>query len=323
MKTSRLDSILRAMAGQRVAVIGDLMLDRYVWGTAWRISQEAPVPIVSVTRKSETPGGAANVLHNLAKLGAKPMAFGVVGEDELAEHLSQLLTYDGVDTDAIVRDRSRRTTEKSRIMAGNQQVVRIDTEDTQPIGKGPTARLTQVFEEAVNAGRIDAVILEDYAKGVLTQDLAPTLCRIARAADILVALDPHPANRFTLDGITLATPNRTEAFAIAGEYDEGSTLAFEEDRALARVAQKLHDMWSAEHLLITLGAGGMGLFSQAGEPLHISTQAREVFDVSGAGDTVIATFTLAQLAGATLSEACEMANHAAGIVVAKVGAATV
>ncbi|MBI2422814.1 MAG: hypothetical protein HYV27_08285 [Candidatus Hydrogenedentes bacterium] len=308
-----------AWQGKRVGVVGDLMLDRYVWGEATRISQEAPIPVVSVRKETARPGGAANVLNNLSTLGAVPVAFGVAGEDEGGALLCGLLEDLGVETAGILRDAARPTTEKTRVIAGNQQVVRVDKEVKAPLSSAIEDALVHSVEAGLRAGRLDAIVLEDYAKGVLMGSVLARVTAAARAAGVPVMLDPHPANAHCASGITLMTPNHNEAFALAGAYLTETRYPIESDDALREVAARIQSRWEVENLLITLGAGGMALYSRGGAPLHVPTRAMEVFDVSGAGDTVITAFTLALLAGATPPEAAIVSNHAAGIVVGKVG----
>lgn len=309
--------------GKRVGVLGDLMLDRYVWGSASRISQEAPIPVVEVDEVTARPGGAANVLHNIVALGGQAHAFGVVGEDKNGEELRGLLDTLAIDTDGIIGDGGRVTTEKTRIIAAHQQIVRVDTEQKDPLEESIQATLLEKLEHAMQGGQIDALIIEDYAKGTLNKTLAQQAVACAAAHDIPVALDPHSANHLDLSGLTLMTPNRAEAFVLAGKYLTHSVLPIEEDAALLDVVAHLREAWQVQHLLITLGAEGMVLFQSEGEALHVPTQAREVFDVSGAGDTVISSFMLSLLGGASPADAAILANHAAGVVVGKVGTAPV
>lgn len=305
--------------GKRVGVWGDLMLDRYVWGQATRISQEAPIPVVRVQRDTCTPGGAANVLNNLAGLGAQPVAFGVIGADESGGALSSALADRGIDAAQVVRCGSRCTTEKTRVVAGNQQVVRVDREEASPLPEDTMDALRTGLLEALGAGALDALIIEDYAKGAVSDVLAAEVVRRAREVGCPVALDPHPGNRFICPGLTVMTPNRAEAFAMAGAFPHDPVTPVEEDESLDVVARTVLDTWRPEHLLITLGGEGMALFENGAPMRHIATRAREVFDVSGAGDTVIATLMVALLGGADARVAAEVANHAAGVVVGKVG----
>jgi len=321
MDQGRAAALAEAWRGKRIAVLGDLMIDRYVWGTASRISQEAPIPVVEVKKTTTRPGGAANVLYNIASLGALPVAYGVVGDDDRGRELVQLLGDLGVETSGLIHVPGRMTTEKERIIAGNQQVVRVDREQKDAIGAETAQYLGAQLAGALAAGALDGVILEDYAKGLLTKSLCEEVVAAARKAGAPVALDPHPANVLELSGLSLMTPNHAEAFALAGRYLTETVYPLEEDLALAEVAAHLAAHWEVENLLITLGAGGMALYRRGEAPLHVPTQAREVFDVSGAGDTVIAAYTLALAGGASPAECAVISNHAAGVVVAKVGTA--
>jgi D-beta-D-heptose 7-phosphate kinase/D-beta-D-heptose 1-phosphate adenosyltransferase len=308
-----------AWQGKRVGVWGDLMLDRYIWGQASRISQEAPIPVVRAQRTTSSPGGAANVLNNLAALGACPVAFGVTGADEAGETLRGALADKGIGTAGVVTATDRCTTEKTRVVAGNQQVVRVDHEVATPLDEETRQALREKLLDAIAGGALDALIIEDYAKGAVDAGLAEEVAAAAQAAGCPVALDPHPGNQIACGGLTVMTPNRAEAFAMAGHFHTDPISPVSEDDALHAVAEKLLGSLEPACLLITLGGQGMAMF-RPGEPMcHIHTRAQEVFDVSGAGDTVIATLVLAMLAGADAAVAAEVANHAAGIVVGKVG----
>lgn len=307
----------------RVGVLGDLMLDRYIWGTATRLSQEAPVPVVQVRRESATPGGAANVVRNLLTLGAQATALGVMGQDRHGETLHGLLQEAGADLSGVVVASDLETTVKTRVLAGSQQVVRIDRERVGPIPEAYRAQLLCRTRDAVASHRIDALVLEDYAKGVLDQAMAQEIVETCRRGGVFVTLDPHPANPFNVRGLRVMTPNRSEAFALAGIRYQPTVLPLTADEALSRVSVRLGELWGPELLLVTLGAHGMALFAEGRPVLHIPTQARQVFDVSGAGDTVMAVFVLGLLAGATPEQAARLSNHAAGIVVGKVGTAAV
>jgi D-beta-D-heptose 7-phosphate kinase/D-beta-D-heptose 1-phosphate adenosyltransferase len=308
----------------RVAVLGDLMLDRYVWGRATRISQEAPVPVVAVQRQSAVPGGAANVARNLRTLGAEVDVLGVVGDDPEGRELLRLLSEAQADVTHVETDASRPTTVKTRVLAGNQQVVRIDFEQTRDVLADVRRALLRRLERLLTGGAIGALILEDYAKGLFGRQFMRQVIALAQSRGVMTTLDPHPSNNFNAKGLHLMTPNRAEAFALAGLPYQGGTGAPRSDRPLLRAGQRLRQKWQPEHLLVTLGAEGMALFSgDAPLPVHIPTQAKQVFDVSGAGDTVMATMVLAILAGASLPEAAEIANHAAGVVVGLVGTAAI
>jgi D-beta-D-heptose 7-phosphate kinase/D-beta-D-heptose 1-phosphate adenosyltransferase len=323
MNQSHASEILTACEGKRIAVIGDLMLDRYVSGKSSRISQEAPVPVVAVDDTRDVPGGAANVVRNIVALGANVSVFGVVGADAAGERLRAMLADSGVNVDAILESESRRTTEKTRVLANRQQVVRIDTEDTHPATTLEETELKQSLRHAIVEGEIDAIIVEDYAKGLVTPGLVTTILAQAEKAEISVALDPHPANIMHTDGITAMTPNRSEAFQLAGLFESKPVADPLKDEALFNAAKVLAERYGVHYLLITLGPQGMILFRDGADPRHVETKAREVFDVSGAGDTVIATLSLALAGGAAIEDAADLANHAAGIVVGKAGTAVV
>ena len=308
----------------RVAVLGDLMLDRYVWGRATRISQEAPVPVVAVQHQSAVPGGAANVARNLRTLGAAVDVFGVVGDDQEGRELLRLLTDARADVSQVQVDPSRPTTVKTRVLAGNQQVVRIDYEQTREISAEVRRNLLRSLEKQLRSGVVQALILEDYAKGLFGRPFMRQVIALAQSCHVMVTLDPHPSNNFKAKGLQLMTPNRAEAFALAGVPYQGGTGDPRSDRALLRAGQRLRQTWAPDYLLVTLGAEGMALFSgQDPLPVHIPTKAKQVFDVSGAGDTVMATMVLAMLAGASLPESAEIANYAAGVVVGLVGTAAI
>jgi D-beta-D-heptose 7-phosphate kinase/D-beta-D-heptose 1-phosphate adenosyltransferase len=299
------------------------MLDRYVWGRASRISEEAPVPVVFVERETVTPGGAANVARNILSLGGNAAVFGYVGVDEYGTRLRERLGSAGADLRGVQSADSRGTTVKTRVLAGNQQVVRIDREDTSEASTDLSDALVQGVAAAMQEGLVQAVIVEDYAKGAVSETVASRVVAAGQEHDVFVALDPHPSHPFNVKGFRLMTPNRAEAFALTGTYYQPGQLPLASDAALREVGTKLHQNWGVDLLLVTLGGDGMALFAAGKEPVHIPTRAREVFDVSGAGDTVMASFVLGLLAGGTPGEAAELANHAAGIVVAKVGTATV
>jgi len=321
MKNCR--SVVARFATCNVAVVGDLMLDRYVWGQATRISQEAPVPVVHVQDENSAPGGAANVVRNIRSLGGRAWTFGVIGEDEHGDALLRELGTTGAVVDGVVREPGRPTTVKTRVFAGNQQVVRIDREEDMPVSHSTQRQIVASISKCMAAGAVDAVILEDYAKGLLSHEMVAEIVAVGARNDVLVALDPHAGNAYNVKGLRLMTPNRAEAFALAGCYPQPSRLPIVEDVALLEVGKKLLENWGVSLLLITLGSHGMALFRSAQNVLHIPTKARDVFDVSGAGDTVMSTFVLSLLAGGTAAQAADIANHAAGIVVAEVGTATV
>lgn len=320
MNPEKLQHLLQSAAGRRLLVIGDVMLDEFVWGRVARISPEAPVPVVEVVKESSYPGGAANVARNLRPFCAGVHLCGLVGEDAYAGQLRALLEAERITTDTLVSDPGMPTIVKTRIVARQQQVVRVDRE------RRPSD-LTEVIERACSliAGilpSVDAVILEDYGKGFLGQAFKDRICGLARASGKVITADPNPGNPLDWKGVDLLKPNRSEAFAMAGRMDPGAADNPEDDSALAAVGACLLEKWDLPGLLITLGEHGMILFEPENDPFHTPTRAREVFDVSGAGDTAIALFTLALCSGATTREAAEISNHASGVVVAKLGTAT-
>lgn len=320
MNSKRLRKILSHFPQQRILVVGDVMLDQFLWGKVSRISPEAPVPVVEITRESFFPGGAANVARNLRALESSVSILGLLGDDDAGAELRAILEQQGVHTGGLIVDPNRPTTVKTRIVAHHQQMVRFDREKCVPLTPAFERQVVEYFEACLKT--VSAVIFEDYAKGVLSQKLLNVLQRRARQARKITAADPNSRQRLRYEGLTAVTPNRGEAFAAAGlPYAEPADEVLR-DEPLLRVGQKLLRTWKPHNLLITLGEHGVCLFRPGKKPHHIPTVAQEVFDVSGAGDTVIATLVLALAAGADPVEAAEISNHAAGIVVGKVGTAT-
>ncbi len=319
MNVFEFSRILDRFPGRRIAVIGDLMLDVYLWGKVSRISPEAPVPVVNVQRRTCCLGGAANVMRNVSTLNARAFAYGTVGDDPAGEELVMELAAAGIDGAGVERDSSRRTTEKRRVIAGAQQLFREDYEDVHPVDDAMRRRMVSAVIDRIRRGELDAVIFEDYNKGVLAGWMLEEVICEAHKRKVVTALDPKPGNLPPVRGLTVMKPNRVEAFAMAKTEDVGAAADPRLDPVLRGVADRLLEAWEPENLLISLAAQGMGLFSRDGEPEVIPTRAREVFDVSGAGDTVTATFTLSLVSGATPVQAAELANRAAGVVVAKVG----
>lgn len=322
----RLNAILERFSKSRILVIGDLMLDEFLWGKVTRISPEAPVPVVDVQRRASYPGGAANVARNLASLGAATGLAGVIGDDEPGRNLLALLQDEKIATASIRATSTRPTTHKTRICAitrqvhdhldieDQQQIVRVDEETRAPLDAETKRWLFDQLRQEIRAH--DAVILEDYAKGLIDQELVTLVISEAKVAGKIVAIDPNPNNPLDWSGGTVLKPNRREAFEAAG-------LSYSQDEtALLQVAAVLQKKHVTRQLLITLGEAGMLLLEEGQKPYHTPTRAQEVFDVSGAGDTAIAAFTLALAAGANGIEAAEIANHAAGVVVGKLGTAT-
>ncbi len=312
LTAARTQELLNRFGGLRVLVAGDLMLDEFLWGNVKRISPEAPVPVVEVTGQSFYAGGAANVARNLAEFSSGVRVMGLRGADEAGEMLERLLREAGMDVSGIVRDGERRTILKTRVVARHQQVVRIDRESNMTPTAAQTAALLRRLEEMLP--ELDAVILSDYAKGFLTQEFVSALGAGAARLGRIVAVDPSPRNPLQWMGVTAVKPNLKEARAAAGLGDDADSGAA--GAALLR-------QWGTAMVLITMGEQGMELFRAGHAPYHTPTRAREVYDVSGAGDTAIAVFTLGLAAGATPEEAAELANHASGVAVGKLGTATV
>jgi D-beta-D-heptose 7-phosphate kinase/D-beta-D-heptose 1-phosphate adenosyltransferase len=321
MTRSRFHQIFESFSRKRILVIGDLMLDEFIWGNVKRISPEAPVPVVEVERESYFPGGAANVARNLREFAGDVHVMGLIGTDSHAEHLKQLLAGEGINLDCIQQDPAYQTIVKTRIIARQQQVVRVDREKKTALTPLQTERAVAQVEKILPG--IDAIIIEDYAKGLLHQDFVDAITALAQRSGKILAVDPNPSNVLQWNGVSVIKPNRTEAFAAAGLPASDPVEPVTGDRHLLEVGAILSKKWRTENLLITLGEHGMLLFAGDSAPYHTPTLAREVFDVSGAGDTAIALFTLALCSGATAPEAAEISNHASGIVVGKLGTATV
>jgi rfaE bifunctional protein kinase chain/domain len=317
----RLSQIAERFRSQRILVIGDLMLDEFIWGKVSRISPEAPVPVVNVTSESFYPGGAANVARNVREFTQDTAIMGMTGSDAQGDCLLSLLRDSGIDTRGVQQDSALRTTVKTRIIARNQQVVRVDRECKAELA---TAQIDQAMRhlDAI-AAQVDGVIVADYGKGFLTQALADHICQWAQAHRIVLTVDPHPHTSLRWNGATAIKPNRIEAFLAAGLPPSDPVEPVLADVALIGAGKRLLSKWSSGSLLVTLGEQGMLLLQSDGSLHHTPTRARAVFDVSGAGDTAIAVFTLALSAGAAPADAAELANCASGIVVGKLGTATV
>jgi D-beta-D-heptose 7-phosphate kinase/D-beta-D-heptose 1-phosphate adenosyltransferase len=318
---ARVEELLAAATQTRVLVVGDVMLDQFIWGSVTRISPEAPVPVVEFSHESCMPGGAANVARNLSALKCPSALFSVTGKDAAAAHLNELLTEQHLSCAGLIASASRHTTIKSRIVAHQQQLVRVDRETKQDLDAKETRALLTAIEKQLD--KTAAVIVGDYGKGVVTQELLNQLKNLCRERGVWLSLDPKPVHHLNLAALSLITPNRKEAFELAGVPDGTRAANPLEDKNLMRVTDRLLNELRPALLLITLGDQGMLLCQRGQKPFHIPTVAQEVFDVSGAGDTVIASFTLAVAAGASPIEAAIFSNHAAGVVVGKVGTAIV
>ena len=321
MDLKRLRQILDRASSKRILVVGDLMLDEFVWGKVGRISPEAPVPVVEVTGESFFPGGAANVARNLREFVERVSVIGLIGKDRSGQQLRELLTERKIDIADTLEEEKFRTIVKTRIIARNQQVVRVDRERiTKPSGGQISKVVAAVKKKLAN---VDAIIFEDYGKGFLAGELVAQVAREARAAKKIVTADPNPQNLIDWSGMTAVKPNRAEAFLAAGMQSRDSEIAPKKDVDLVRAGKTLLQKWGTQYLLVTLGEHGMMFFEKGKHPHHIPTKARDVFDVSGAGDTAIAMFTLALACDATPLEAAQIANHASAVVVGKLGTATV
>ena len=315
--------VRRLVAGahrSRILVVGDIMLDQFIWGQVARISPEAPVPVVDFVRESFMPGGAANVARNLTALKVQTELFGVVGQDLPASQLKSLLQAQAIRCVHVLETPERATSVKTRIVAHKQQIVRIDRETRENLDSALARRLQRALTAAIP--KATAVIIGDYGKGVVTQPMLQQIKAVCRENGVWLSMDPKPVHKLDLQGLSLITPNRKEAFELAGFVDGAPQANPLEDALLMKAADKLLKDLNPAVLLITLGEQGMLLCQRGALPFHIPTIAQEVFDVSGAGDTVIACFTAAIAAGASPIEAAILSNHAAGIVVGKVGTAT-
>lgn len=302
--------IIRGFKDRHVLVIGDIILDHYIWGKVNRISPEAPVPVVEVTRESFLLGGAANVAHNIVSLGGRAAVIGINGQDIAGEALMNILMQRGVNCDGIFTE-NRPTTVKTRVIAHNQQVVRFDREDKKYVDgkilKGILGHINSVLLQ------YDAVIISDYQKGMISQGLIRDIVKKAKPKEMFISVDPKVGHFDFYKGVSLITPNVMEA-------SSGSKIEIRDDKTLLKAGKSLLKKLSCKAVLITRGEQGMSLFEKK-KVTHIPTVARKVYDVTGAGDTVISAFTLAYASGARMEEAAMIANHAAGIVVAEVGTA--
>jgi len=297
-----------------VLVVGDVMLDHYLWGDAGRISPEAPVPVVDVQEESFRLGGAANVARNVVSLGGRVELLSVVGRDSRADDLRSLFENEAIPTEGLVEDASRPTTLKTRILAGRQQVVRVDRESREPVA----GAVRKLFVDRLlgRLAEVDALIVSDYGKGVVDLGLMETIAAAARKTGVLVAVDPKESHFYQYRRVSVVTPNVHEAARCA-------RLTIRDLATLEEAGRKLLGDLESEALLVTRGPDGMSLFEPGVETAHIPTMARKVFDVTGAGDTVVAALTLARAAGGSWAQAAVLSNAAAGVVVGEVGTAAV
>ena len=298
----------------RITVVGDVIMDEFLWGRVDRISPEAPVPVVEVERQSHMLGGAGNVVNNIIALGGQALLCGVVGNDPIGKKLARILSKLNNVTDGLVVENRRPTTMKTRVVAHSQQVVRVDREERKPVDEKSIGRILAILEEELNES--DAIVVADYGKGVVTRSLMDGIRSLSQDRQIILAVDPTVRNLAFYKDVTLITPNNYEAQQMSG-------IQIEDDQSLRRAGAHLLEELDCQMVLVTQGDKGMTLFEGNGQTTQIPTVARKVFDVSGAGDTVIATFTLALAAGLTPGQAAVIANLAAGIVVGEVGTATV
>ncbi len=291
------------------------MLDHYVWGNVSRISPEAPVPVVTVTKESVLLGAATNVVNNIHALGGQVSVCGVIGSDDAGRQLVGLLKQRGIRADGLFVEDSRPTTIKTRVVAHNQQVVRFDRETKNGIEPETHRKVFELVKQEIHKG-LDAVVLSDYCKGVITKELVRDIVRIARKNKVIVSVDPKINHFGIYSGVTVLTPNTKEASI-------GARMDIDDDKSLCKAGVLLLKRLKCDGVLITRGEHGMSLFERNGKVTHIPTMAQEVFDVTGAGDTVISAFTLAMAAGASMKDAAKISNFAAGIVVGVVGTATI
>ena len=322
-----LKKIISKFPKAKIMVVGDLILDEYIWGNVDRISPEAPVPVVWANKRTYVPGGAANVANNIRSLDGKVCLVGVTGKDKNTDVLFSELKIRKIDTESIFIEPERHTTVKTRILAGHQQVVRVDWEHTDPLPKDLNERIIKFIKKKIDD--FDAVIIEDYGKGVINMQLLAELISLARAHKKIITVDPKEEHFQYYRGVTSITPNRKELEnAIRNLKIKDTTNRFKlnndrlfTDKDIDSAARQILEYLELESILVTLGEHGMQLFERNGHMTHIPTVAQEVFDVSGAGDTVISTFTLGLCCAATKLEAAHLANFAAGIVVGKLGTA--
>lgn len=286
------------------------MLDRYYWGSVARISPEAPVPVVEVESESARLGGAANVANNIASLGGIPLMIGVIGQDDAGQALRSIIKESGLPIDGVLVDASRPTTVKTRVIAHHQHVVRVDKEVKEDIGEGIQEKILHVLKHHIDG--LDAVIIEDYNKGVVVKSLIRELVEFARRKGKSITVDPKFHNFFEYKQVTVFKPNRKET-------EEALGVRLHDQHSVELAGQTLVKRLQAESVLLTLGERGMSLFERDGATTHVPTAARKVADVSGAGDTVISTLTMALAAGASIKEASTLANFAGGVVCGEVG----
>ena len=307
---SKFDELKEKFYGKKVAVIGDMMLDCYFWGSVSRISPEAPVPIVEIDNEFFRFGGAANVALNILKLGGIPVPIGVIGNDNDGDIFKNLLNDSGIQADGIFIDKSRPTTAKSRVIADGQHVVRIDKESKEYISSETSQKLFTFLNRSIDD--LDALILQDYNKGVLSYDLIKESIETANNKGKIITVDPKFNNFFSYKNVTVFKPNKKES-------EDALGVKFKTEEDIIKAGEKLISKINSQYLLLTLGEKGIALFDKENNYWRIPTKARKVADVSGAGDTVISTLTVALSAGADIKTASYLANYAGGLVCEEVG----
>jgi rfaE bifunctional protein kinase chain/domain len=312
LSPARASALLKKMRGRRVLVLGDVMLDEFVWGRVGRISPEAPVPVVLVTGESFHLGGAGNVAANVRSLGGAPCLAGVVGRDDAGRRIQASLEDAGIDACLQTADTGRPTTVKTRVIAHSQQVVRTDREEARDLPPRTERALVEAARHELKSA--EALVISDYQKGTITAGLLGKIVPLARRRRIPILVDPKVRHFRLYRGVTLVTPNQVET-------EQATGLPLDDEDALAAAGRRILALLACRAALVTRGEHGMSLFERGEKPVHVPATAREVFDVTGAGDSVIATMALAIAAGATLPQAAVLANGAAGIVVGKVGTA--
>jgi rfaE bifunctional protein kinase chain/domain len=306
--------LLDRFAGRRVLILGDAMLDHYIWGECGRISPEAPIPVVTVRDESSRLGGAANVAHNVRTLGGEPLLLSVIGQDETGRQLRQALEGERIGTEQLVVDPGRPTVRKTRIIARSQQVVRIDRERTDELGGAVLEALSERIAAALE--RAQAIVISDYGKGVICAPLLERWLERFNRSGLPVCVDPKETHFHSYRGVTVLTPN-------LGEASFASGTRIRDEATLETAGRLLLSRLEARHLLITRGEEGMSLFTAGRPRLDIAAVGREVYDVTGAGDTVVGTLALALAAGASMEDATRLANHAAGCVIRELGTSAV
>ncbi len=310
ISNKRLNELKKNFDGKRIAVVGDMMLDGYFWGDVKRISPEAPVPVLEVEDEFFRFGGAANVALNILTLGGIPIPIGVIGNDNDGKSFSSLIRDRKMESDGIVVDNDRPTTTKTRVIANNQHVVRIDKESKAYINHKIEEKILSYLESEL--AKLDGIILQDYNKGILTPSLISNVISLANKKNILITVDPKFDNFFEYKNVTVFKPNRKETETVLG-------IRIKDDKDVSSAGRNLLQKLNSKYVLLTLGESGIAVFEKDDKEKRMPTKARKVADVSGAGDTVISTLTIGLAAGADIYEACYLANYAAGVVCGEVG----